>query len=436
MELLKAAPSGQEHSDEEWESIRDVFILHYKTHKRPLAEVRQFLAENHGFYATPRQYKTRIIKWGASKRNRKRNPPDPLIEASDGAIQVKRNTIHVRLEFPGTVAPPPRLPPSLPPDLRVIHVATHGVVRYYSGVLHPGVDTFRVMTQGNEWNIRQFFDAANAVSALASASEWQQAQPLYGEMLDHVIPLLGERNPIVIICLIQICCRFLHQGQGAVLQRFLSFVSRMAAAQRQDSHPLRLLSSAWSQSGEQFLNLMAVSSQQAVDILSKELGPEHGQTLSARRALHTAHMARGDYAAAKSAMIPVEEVEERLFADGYSIFDTRTRLINSLLGMGSLDEAEASLNEFEKKKDAFCKVNTNPLFSHKLNLATLIWRSELLRLRNDPAAIPLLEELLEQASKNVEIRDIWIVYVTKMQLEAAREAQRTGGLPRPFFYPC
>ncbi len=44
--------SGELHSDDEWESIRDRFILLYKIQGKPLPEVRRIFAEKYGFHAT------------------------------------------------------------------------------------------------------------------------------------------------------------------------------------------------------------------------------------------------------------------------------------------------------------------------------------------------------------------------------------------------
>jgi Clr5 domain len=41
----------RQHSDREWESIRDIFTSLYQTEGKELKEVRRILAEQHDFHA-------------------------------------------------------------------------------------------------------------------------------------------------------------------------------------------------------------------------------------------------------------------------------------------------------------------------------------------------------------------------------------------------
>ena len=47
-----AVKSGEQHSDEEWEKIRPLFVALYNGQGKPLSEVRKILGRDHGFYAT------------------------------------------------------------------------------------------------------------------------------------------------------------------------------------------------------------------------------------------------------------------------------------------------------------------------------------------------------------------------------------------------
>ncbi|TEY54942.1 hypothetical protein BOTCAL_0235g00140 [Botryotinia calthae] len=61
----RLAPS--EHSAEEWESQRSILKQLYMTEDKPLKEVMETMKNEHGFRATPRQYKRRIEQWKLDK---------------------------------------------------------------------------------------------------------------------------------------------------------------------------------------------------------------------------------------------------------------------------------------------------------------------------------------------------------------------------------
>ncbi|SCO78170.1 uncharacterized protein FRV6_02383 [Fusarium oxysporum] len=57
--------------DEDWEPFKDRILELYETHKLPLEKVKTMIEEEFGFTAQPRQYQSRITKWGKDKNIKK-----------------------------------------------------------------------------------------------------------------------------------------------------------------------------------------------------------------------------------------------------------------------------------------------------------------------------------------------------------------------------
>ncbi|EXA44235.1 hypothetical protein FOVG_05718 [Fusarium oxysporum f. sp. pisi HDV247] len=57
--------------DEDWEPFKGRILELYKTHKLPLEKVKTMIEEEFGFTAQPRQYQSRITKWGKDKNIKK-----------------------------------------------------------------------------------------------------------------------------------------------------------------------------------------------------------------------------------------------------------------------------------------------------------------------------------------------------------------------------
>ncbi|KAL0932905.1 uncharacterized protein CTRU02_211868 [Colletotrichum truncatum] len=62
-------PSREQVPAEAWESFRLTIKQLYLEERRPLKEVMQIMAEQYGFQATPKMYKTRFSQWGFVKNN-------------------------------------------------------------------------------------------------------------------------------------------------------------------------------------------------------------------------------------------------------------------------------------------------------------------------------------------------------------------------------
>ncbi|KAH8892868.1 hypothetical protein GQ53DRAFT_822378 [Thozetella sp. PMI_491] len=439
--------SGEVHTEEEWEKIRIVFIKLYLTQGRPLSEVRKFIAKNYGFYATPRQYKNRIIKWDAYKKDargsqssRQSTALSTVVKKEEVLPALPRGQLVVPLRQGHhiTLNTRPLTRTLNPPGhLGAVQVALYGVNRYYLGVLVGNdVDAVQVRAQADEWNIRQFFDTANVLSALAAGSRWDKAQDMYGQLLQFAAPLLRERNPIVVVCLLQICSRFLQDGQEAVLQRFLSFVSRLAATQQLDTHPLSLMSSAWNESGEHMMDLVTLCSSEALDILGDTLGPEHPQTLSAVRGLSTALYVKGDSNAALRAMLSVAETEQKLYPGTYMEYDLHHRMAKCQLAAYNLESAANLIDQMDAVVDKIEGTGGRSEQVRRMRLDVLLARGELLRLQRDPKCLMYLEEALEQARAGAEIRDIWVLRFVERHLALAKETLNDASRPVPVSFPC
>ncbi|KAH8895434.1 hypothetical protein GQ53DRAFT_744066 [Thozetella sp. PMI_491] len=422
-----AMRSGEVHSSEEWEAMKHTFIALYIVQGKTLPEVRQMLAQRHSFHATLRQYKTRIIKWGL---NKKLSPPQHARNSSSTSrspeLQVGADTAGAFGAAPshGRAVSFPRTPDP-PGHLKAIQAAVYGVKSFYSGVLQSEIDQTVVRAQSRMWNIRAFYEAGSHVANLAAAGKWKEVRPLYGEMLDHVTPMLSERNPVLVVCLLQVCCRFLYEGQGQVLQRFLQFVDKMATVRKVNTHPLRLMALGWGRSGEHVVDLLTLCSKQAVETLQRELGPEHAQTLSGYRALHTAYTAKDDHASALASILPVFETESRIYEGAFMTVDANWRITLSLLGLGELDAAGARLEQLEAALVSGKKAGWGLEQLDALECQMASVRGEILRLKGDPRG----EEIIAE-SQNFKTK--WGSLMATRHLEFARQ-QRESGKPMTLF---
>ncbi|ETN46791.1 uncharacterized protein HMPREF1541_00980 [Cyphellophora europaea CBS 101466] len=57
----------KQHEDYEWEAQRENFLRYYKDENRTLKQATQCMVDNHGFYATPRQWERKISLWKINK---------------------------------------------------------------------------------------------------------------------------------------------------------------------------------------------------------------------------------------------------------------------------------------------------------------------------------------------------------------------------------
>ncbi|ERF71178.1 hypothetical protein EPUS_06007 [Endocarpon pusillum Z07020] len=93
----------------EWDRHRSLITRLYTTEHKPLKEVISILHEQHGFIATPRQYKQRIKAWNLSKNLKSeeieyvlRSLPkdqlqDAIMDPSQSAVTVKGRTLRLSL---------------------------------------------------------------------------------------------------------------------------------------------------------------------------------------------------------------------------------------------------------------------------------------------------------------------------------------------------
>ncbi|KAH8900359.1 hypothetical protein GQ53DRAFT_835425 [Thozetella sp. PMI_491] len=435
MQALPAAP-GISHTEEGWEKIKPVFVELYQTRGFTLPLVRSFLAEKYGFHATIRQYKTRITKWEIHKKESLNRDRARVLAA--GKKEIARGERAAVTPWEPARDPPQyryRPPvisrsPDLPAQHRAVYAAIYGVGRFHFGILNANLDQTEVRSQSDGWVIRQFYDSAHALSALAAASEWDKVQSLYGQMLGFAGPLLRERNPIVIVCIIQACCRFVHDGQTAVIRRFLSFLVGLASTEGQRSHPLRMVLAALGKSGAQFDDLLAVCAQRTLDILTEMLGPEHPQALSATRALIAASYVRRDYSTALKTLYKTEKIERKLYPGSHMFVDLQRSLATCLLATHDLEGAAAVMDEME---DTLCKGQrpADAANFHQRNLTRLLTlRGELFRQKGDIKAIDYIEEALAIAKPDIELRNAWSVRFLETFLEATKSSLKDKSHPQ------
>ncbi|KAL2015637.1 hypothetical protein VTK56DRAFT_5077 [Thermocarpiscus australiensis] len=70
MDLAKPGMQQLYASPEDWAAHRDTVTRLYLDEKRTLREVIEYMAKNHGFFATVKMYRIRIRKWGIDKNNK------------------------------------------------------------------------------------------------------------------------------------------------------------------------------------------------------------------------------------------------------------------------------------------------------------------------------------------------------------------------------
>ncbi|KAL5328727.1 hypothetical protein ACEPPN_002230 [Leptodophora sp. 'Broadleaf-Isolate-01'] len=291
-----------------------------------------------------------------------------------------------------------------------------------------GVDAYHVTKQAISWNMRKFYVLANSVATYMSEGSWKEAQKAYGEALEHVGPILRDRNPILFVCLLQICCKFLKDGQLPALRPLLQLIRGMAAHVHSVSHSMHILCGTLLESMDMLADMMTIGLYQAVDILKVRLGIEHPQTCAAGRGLHTILMTSHDYAGALKAFQPVADIESRL-ANAMRL-ESRFRVIGSLIAMGNLHEAGILIEEAQTMVDAL----EDPEQKAQLTLGALSTRGEWLRLNRDPRAIAVLSEAFEFAKEHTWLHNgSWSLNARKA-LRLAKSSLISDAPLVPFIY--
>ncbi|KAK0125682.1 hypothetical protein ONS96_009515 [Cadophora gregata f. sp. sojae] len=295
-------------------------------------------------------------------------------------------------------------------------------------VAKDGVDAYHVTQQAISWNMRKFYVLANSVATYMSEGSWQEAQAAYGQTLEHVGPVLRDRNPILLVCLLQICCKFLKDGQLPALRPLLQLVRGMAAHVHSVSHSMHIICGALLESMDMLADIMTMGLFQAVDILKSRLGQEHPQTCAAGRGLHTTLMASHNYAGALKAFQPVADIESRL---GNAMqLESRFRIIGSLMALGNLGHAGILLEEAQIMVDAL----ENPEQKAQLTLGALSTRGEWLRLSRDPRAIAVLSETYEFAKAHTWLHNGSWTLNARRALRLAKNSHLSDTPLVPFIY--
>ncbi|KAH7419534.1 Clr5 domain-containing protein [Cadophora sp. MPI-SDFR-AT-0126] len=295
-------------------------------------------------------------------------------------------------------------------------------------IAKDGVDAYHVTQQAMSWNMRKFYVLANSVATYMSEGSWQEAQTAYGQTLEHVGPVLRDRNPILFVCLLQICCKFLKDRQLPALRPLLQLVRGMAAHVHSVSHSMHIICGVLLESMDVLADIMTMGLFQAVDILKLRLGMEHPQTCAAGRGLHTTLMVSHDYVGALKAFQPVADIEARL-ASAMRL-ESRFRVIGSLMAMGDLNQAAILIEEAQVMVDRL----ENPEQKAQLTLGALSTRGEWLRLSRDPRAVAVLSEAYEFAKAHTWLHNgSWSLNARKA-LRLAKNSALSDAPLVPFIY--
>lgn len=317
-----------------------------------------------------------------------------------------------------------------PAHYKTMEVVLYSTQDFYLSTIQvtDGVDNYHVANQSMTWNMRRFYVLAGSVASHMAEGSWQEAQTAYGETIDHVGPVLRDHNPILLVCLLQICCKFSQGGQLPALRPLLQLIRGMSAHVDSVSNPIYMLCGALLQSMEVLDDMMILGLRQAFDILKDRLGMAHPQTCAAGRGLHTSLMTKGDHAGALEAFQPVADVEDSL--QNTLTIESLNRIIGSHLCLMHLHKAKAMIEKSERLVATLDDKEKRTQFT----LCALSTRGEFYRLQRDPRAIGVLTEAYNFAKTNTWLHGgSWTVNARKA-LRTARSGLNSDKPLVPFVF--
>ncbi|KAL2075855.1 hypothetical protein VTL71DRAFT_798 [Oculimacula yallundae] len=293
---------------------------------------------------------------------------------------------------------------------------------------NDGVDSYHVVNQAISWNMRKFYVLANSVATHMAEGSYNEAQTAYGEALVHVGPVLSDRNPILFVCLMQICSKFLNHGQLPALRPLLQLVGGMAAHVHSMSHSMHVLCGALLDSMDMLADIITMGLHQAIDIMKLCLGMQHPQARAIARGLHTILTTSGNHAEALKVILPVAEIESGDINP--MTVESSYRVIGSLIAMRNLERAGVLLEETQAVVDKL----EDPEQKAQLTLGALSTRGELLRMQRDPRAVAVLTEAYEFAKEHTWLHNgSWTLNARKA-LRLGKNARFSDAIPEPFIY--
>ena len=160
-----------------------------------------------------------------------------------------------------------------------------------------------------------------------------------------------------------------------------------------------------------------MSAKEALDILTERLGPDHAQTLSAKRAMYTSLSTLGDHAGALDVARRLSDQEEKLYPGTYMRFDAGLRIAYELLHLQDVEAAAEAMKPLE------ALLTSDKFGEYKLKVCKPQFaaiRAELLRQKGDPMAITVLEDSLNYIKASYEEADRWTYLVTERHLAYAK----------------
>ncbi len=321
-----------------------------------------------------------------------------------------------------------------------MEVARSGIQSFFVRCLAPDVDPVaqRVHADSDGWDIGHFYELAQTVSAGMATSQYTGLGPLYDKTISQVDKIIQGKNPILLTCLLQVCCRFAQQNQVPLLHVLLRHIGSRAAMHPESRSLKRLCDALLRTPTELLPDLLVASTSLAVEIVSSQRAPGDPQTLSAERGLFSALLTTGNFTRAMDHFVLVadkekkEEREDDLATSMWRL-EALIRLVCCELAMKRLDDADRRINDMA----ATVKTIETALgvLPWKLEFWLLEFRGELLRLRGDPGAREVLEQAVEVATRGCEWRNWWIVIHAKNSLELAMRPIEPGAEVPPFVPP-
>ncbi|KAI0540228.1 Clr5 domain-containing protein [Xylaria digitata] len=253
--------------DEDWAQYRTIITELYMSQKRKLDDVRRIMAEDYGFYATLRMYKTRFKKWGLAKNKRPKplclkdsNPNSPYIPAEDAGRSLetsqrskkpiaskrsRRITDHSSTLTHKHLWAQPMARSMAPPDFyKFAEDVSHSTLVYIRSVRSPTPE----LPSSSKTIAWPWLNYITTAGTLFSLGHPRRALLLVDICCQRYRSLLGSQDLSLLETTIVAILKFMRYGPGLV-EAFIDFACNMSQIVLGIAHPLSLLFQKWKAAG-------------------------------------------------------------------------------------------------------------------------------------------------------------------------------------------
>ncbi|KAM5356051.1 hypothetical protein ACJ41O_002697 [Fusarium nematophilum] len=243
----------KEHTEDEWESMREVIKKLYIRDNRKLNETMAILQARHGFAATEQMFKKRLKKWNLRKRTYRKSPSDSTVStppqfadvpclsvAEDQATSSSEESVHdetntsMALIRPSNTGPYTSLEQVLgsvfswsQAKLDTYPVASDPMSRYLANPNHPPIQDSRTMYRTFELVFDLWYHGKGNLAGLAARRGFY--------VLEFV---LSEDHPDLVWHVLDTIFDMVDRGHLQLLGLFLDHATVLAQRQLPAQHPL------------------------------------------------------------------------------------------------------------------------------------------------------------------------------------------------------